>query len=127
MNWFEKNFYNLIPWLSLILVVLVQPVVNFLINWMNIRQKQREEKYETEIMAYREFAKTYGYLRFNSGDKAYWEFASSANQVAIIVKDEKIKNKIFNLLDLMRTDHYPNDHTDTLFRECLDILSRKIN
>ena len=123
MEWFIDN---LIPWLTLLAVVVIQPVINLIINWQNLKQKRREQKYETEIMAYREFAKTYGGLRFNALDKGYWEFAGAANQVAIMCGDKNVRNHIFSLLDKMKIDHYPTDETDRIFQECVVLLASKV-
>ena len=60
MDWFVSN---LAPWVSLLAIIVIQPVINLIINWQNLKQKRREQKYETEVMAYREFARTYGCLR----------------------------------------------------------------
>lgn len=123
MEWFIDN---LIPWLTLLAVVVIQPVINLIINWQNLKQKRREQKYETEIMAYREFAKTYGGLRFNASDKGYWEFAGAANQVAIMCGDKNVRNRIFSLLDKMKINHYPTDESDKIFQECVVLLASKV-
>ncbi len=122
----KEFWYNLAPWLSIIAIALIQPLTNFVINWQNIRQKRKEQHYETEVMAYREFARTYGYLRFNNSDKNYWDFAGAANQVAIMCKDKNTRKLIFDLLELMKTNHYPTDITDQLFQKCIQILSCKV-
>ena len=123
MDWFVSN---LAPWVSLLAIIVIQPVINLIINWQNLKQKRREQKYETEVMAYREFARTYGCLRFTSADKGYWDFAGAANQVAIMCGDKNLRNRIFSLLDMMKTDHYPTDETDKIFQECVVLLGSKV-
>ena len=123
MDWFIAD---LAPWISLLAVIVIQQIINLVINWQNLKQRRLEQKYETEIMAYREFARTYGGLRFTSSDRGYWEFAGAANQVAVMCGDGNVRNHIFSLLDMMKTNHYPTDETDKIFQECVVMLASKV-
>lgn len=114
----------LVPLISLIALI-VQPLCSLAINKQNLKDRQIERKYENEVLIYRNFADSYGAMKYSPDAKNLNNFLGFAYQVSLVCKDKKVQKLMFQLAALLKENPIANSQVaDALFQESVSLLSK---